>query len=204
VAREVALRMLYAAGDADLADLLHVSDDAIAAGLRALASGAPLVADVKMVAVALDRQRAQQLGVPVLCAIDDPRVQREAAATGLPRAAVAIRRLVRRAPTGIYVVGNAPTALLQLLDLVDLGVARPALVIATPLGFVAATEAKEELVARALPCITVRGTRGGSAVAAAAANALLRMATRGLAGTVDGGRRIEDAAPSASQPPVTW
>ncbi|MBI2321900.1 MAG: precorrin-8X methylmutase, partial [Chloroflexi bacterium] len=180
-ARDVALRMLYAAGDADLVDALRISDDAAAAGLRALAAGAPLVADVKMVAVALDRRRAQQLGVPVLCAIDDPRVQREAQETGRPRAAVAIRRLVRRAPRGIYVVGNAPTALLQLLDLVDTGAARPALVIATPLGFVAATEAKDELAARAVPFITVLGTRGGSAVAAAAANALLRIATRGLA-----------------------
>lgn len=201
VAREVALRMLYAAGDVDLAEMLYISDDAVAAGLRALANGTPLVADVKMVAVALDRRRAQQLSVPLLCAIDDPRVQREAAATGLPRAAVAIRRLVRRAPAGIYVIGNAPTALLQLLGLVDLGVARPALVIAAPLGFVAATEAKDELIARALPCITVRGTRGGSAVAAAAANALLRMATRGLSQTEGRLQGTADAESLVVRPP---
>lgn len=180
-ARGVALRMLYAAGDASLAEMLRISDGAVAAGLRALAAGAPLVADVKMVAVALDRRRAQQLGAPILCAIDEPRVLREAHEAGLPRAAVAMRRLARRAPGGIYVIGNAPTALLQLLDLVDTGAAWPALVVATPLGFVSAAEAKDELAARAIPFVTVLGTRGGSAVAAAAANALLRLATSGLA-----------------------
>ncbi len=170
-------RMVYAAGDPSLAPLVHVHPDAAAAGLAALRTGCAIVCDVKMVTVAVSKEAAAVLGCTILCAIDDPAVVAAARAERLPRAVIAIRSLAPHLEGGIAVVGNAPTALLALLDLVDAGAVRPALIIGTPVGFVAAAESKAELMARGVPYVTIEGTRGGSAVAAAASNALLRLAT---------------------------
>ena len=174
--RQVARRLVYAAGDAGLASRLRFSTDAVGSGIRALRQGAEIIVDVRMVEVALDQSRARKLGCSIVCRIDDPTVVQDARANQLPRAVSAMRALTVEHPDGIFVVGNAPTALLALLDLVDEGIARPALVIGMPVGFVAAAESKSELATRNVPFITIMGTRGGSAVAAAAANALLRLA----------------------------
>lgn len=174
--REVIHRMVYAAGDPTIATLIRVHSDAVTAGLRALRAGHPIVVDVRMVEVALNHALTARLRCPIHCVIDAPAIAEEARARGLPRAAVAMRALVHEANDGVVVIGNAPTALLSLLDLVDAGAVRPALIIGTPVGFVAAAESKIELATRTVPFITIEGTRGGSALAAAAANALLRMA----------------------------
>jgi precorrin-8X/cobalt-precorrin-8 methylmutase len=169
-------RMVYAAGDPALAAQIHVHPDATAAGVAALRAGKPVVTDVRMVAVAVNQSALAALGGTLHCAIDDPAVAAAAQAAGLPRAVLAMRSLAGQLDGGVAVIGNAPTALLALLDLVDAGEVRPALIIGTPVGFVAAAESKQELMARAVPYITVAGTRGGSALAAAAVNALLRLA----------------------------
>lgn len=174
--RFVLTRMAYAAGDLDLARLVRFHPEAVPAGVRALQGGATLVTDVRMALAALDRDRCSRLRCPTSCAIDGPSVAEAARRRGVARAAVAIEVAAAHLEGGIAVIGNAPTALLALLDLVDAGAVRPALIIGTPVGFVAAQESKEELCARSVPYITVLGTRGGSAVAAAAANALLRLA----------------------------
>jgi len=177
--RQVVQRMVYAAGDPTIATLVNIHPEAVAAGLAALRAGQPIVVDVRMVEVALNHALTAHLRCPIHCAIDAPAVAAEARARGVPRAVVAMRALSQEADQGVVVIGNAPTALLSLLDLIDAGELRPALIIGTPVGFVAAAESKIELTARTVPFITIEGTRGGSALAAAAANALLRLAAAG-------------------------
>jgi precorrin-8X/cobalt-precorrin-8 methylmutase len=173
---EIVRRIVYAGGDPDLAPLVRIHPDAVQAGLAALCGGEPVLTDVRMAAVALDRQRLAACGATICCAIDAPSAAEEAQRRGTTRAAAGMAMLADGLAGGIVVVGNAPTALLALLDLVDAGRAQPRLIIGTPVGFVAAAEAKAELAARATPFITVQGTRGGSALAAAALNALARLA----------------------------
>jgi precorrin-8X/cobalt-precorrin-8 methylmutase len=173
---EIVRRIVYAGGDPTLATLVHIHPEAVAAGLAALRGGEPILADVRMVAVALDHRRLEAYGATIRCAIDVPGAAEEARSRGVTRAAAGMVTLADGLGSGIVVVGNAPTALLALLDLVDAGRARPRLIVGTPVGFVAAAEAKVELAARAIPYITVEGTRGGSALAAAALNALVRLA----------------------------
>jgi precorrin-8X/cobalt-precorrin-8 methylmutase len=182
-AREVVKRMVYAAGDLAIAGLVRVHPEAVTAGLAALRARAPIVCDVRMVAAGL---RAYEGRIEV--AVDaQRRVQRgprpEAAVAPLPagqepatRVAHGIATLEPQLDGGIAVIGNAPTALLALLDLIDAGRCAPALIVATPVGFVAAAESKQELMRRNVPYITVEGTRGGSPLAAAALNALLILA----------------------------
>jgi precorrin-8X/cobalt-precorrin-8 methylmutase len=175
--RRVVQRVVYAAGDPALAALMRFSVDAVDKGIRALRNASTIVVDVRMVEVALDRSRAGRLGCSIACRIDETAILADAQAHGLPRAVAAMRALATEHPSALFVIGNAPTALLALLDLVDDGVARPSLVIGMPVGFVAAAESKAELMARSVPFITIEGRRGGSALAAAATNALLRMAS---------------------------
>lgn len=177
--RAIVERIVYSAGDPALAPFVQVHPRAAADGMAALRRGCTVVTDVNMVAVAVNKRTLADLGCPLRCAIDDPAVADNARASGLPRALVAMRTLAPALQGGIAVIGNAPTALLALLDLVDAGEVRPALIIGTPVGFVAAAESKAELAAREVPFVTITGTRGGSAVAAAAMNALLRLTTEG-------------------------
>lgn len=172
---EVVRRMVYAAGDPSLASAIRIHPAAVEAGIAALRAGQPIITDVRMVTVALDRARLDRLATPVRCAIEAPAAAR-ARQHGVTRAAAGMAAVADGLSGGIAVIGNAPTALLALLDLVDAGRAQPAVIIGAPVGFVAAAEAKAELATRATPHITVLGTRGGSAVAAAALNALLRLA----------------------------
>ncbi len=174
--RKIVHRIVYAAGDPTLAPRVRIHPDAVAAGVTALRRGRPIVVDVRMVEAGLNRRMITQLSCPVHCGIDLPEVAAEARQLGLPRAVVAVRRLRAAMDDGIVVIGNAPTALLSLLDLIDAEQVRPALIVGMPVGFVAAAESKAELAARAVPFITIEGTRGGSALAAAATNALLQLA----------------------------
>jgi precorrin-8X/cobalt-precorrin-8 methylmutase len=175
-ARRVAVMMLYATGDPDLAGSIRVHPGAVAAGLAALRGGRPIVTDVRMVAAAVESERLGRLGVTVRCAIDHPGAAARATARGITRAAAAMELLVPELEGALVAIGNAPTALLALLDAVDAGRAHPALIVGTPVGLVAAAESKEELMARTVPYVTVLGTRGGSAIAAAAVNAIVRIA----------------------------
>lgn len=177
--RRVVLRMAYAAGDPALAERVALSPGAARAAIAALARGAPILCDVRMAAAGVSSALSERLGCAVRTAIDHPQVRTAALASGLPRAVHAMDELRGQLPGAVVLIGNAPTALCALLDLVDAGAGRPAAVVAAPPGFVAAAEVKEELLARDLPCIVVRGTRGGSAVGAAAVNALLALAAEG-------------------------
>jgi precorrin-8X/cobalt-precorrin-8 methylmutase len=166
-AREIVKRMVYAAGDLALAGLARVHPDAVEAGLQAIRSKTPMICDVRMVAAGL-----RPYDGPIEVAVD-----RAAQESALTRTAAGMLTLASELDGGIALIGNAPTALLTLLDMVDEGRCQPALIVATPVGFVAASESKQALLERDLPSITVEGTRGGSAIAAAAMNALLILAS---------------------------
>jgi precorrin-8X/cobalt-precorrin-8 methylmutase len=177
----LALRMAYAAGNPELVRRIRISGGAVAGAFSALKAGADVVCDVRMVVAGLQASLLARLGCTVRVAIDDPAVVEVAKTSGLPRAVHAMGHLAQHIPGSIVLIGNAPTALLALLDLLDAGLTPPAVVIATPPGLVAAPEAKAELAARPIPHVTVLGTEGGSPLSAAALNALLRRSERGSA-----------------------
>ena len=162
--RAVTERVVHASADLEYADTLVADEDALRAGREALLGGAPVVCDTRMVAGGITRREAT---VPLL----DPRAARLAASEGITRTAAAMRLAVEETGAGaVWVVGNAPTALFELLERPPRD---PALIVGLPVGFVGATEAKAALAASGLPCVANRGEKGGSAVAAAAVNALL-------------------------------
>lgn len=177
--RRVAVRMIHAAGDPSLAGDLRFSPGAVACGVAALRAGRPVFADVRMLAAGISAPLAGRLGSTVRCLMDVPGVGERAAREGTTRAAAAVRLSAPDLAGAVVAVGNAPTALLALLDLLDAGLPPPALVVGTPVGFVSAAESKRELLRRPVPHVTVLGTRGGSPLAAAAVNALLRLAEAG-------------------------
>ena len=166
LSRAVVARVIHAAADVGYAETLVVDEAACEAGIAALRAGAPVVADVDMVAVA-----SRRAGTVSLLAEG-----RERNEPGLTVSAAAMRVAAGRWPSGaVVVVGNAPTALREVVALAEVGRFAPALVIGLPVGFVGAAEAKEALRASGLPAISNVGERGGSAVAAAALNALWRL-----------------------------
>ena len=173
---QVVRRIIHASGDLALARLTYFQRDAARAGMRALQAGRPIVTDVRMVASGIRKPELQALGVTLHCFIDAPEVARLAQETGRTRSFCAMQKAVAEVGTAVYVIGNAPTALLALCTCVQQGLVTPALVVAMPVGFVSVVESKEQALTLACPVITVRGRKGGSAVAAATVNALLLMA----------------------------
>ncbi|MFH1650830.1 MAG: precorrin-8X methylmutase [Chloroflexota bacterium] len=173
--KAVIKRIVHASGDPQVISLVRFRPGAVSAGIEALQKGRPILTDVRMVAAGINVRAAEACGCPVLCALE------EAEGNNHPpgrttRAAAAMRHLGPKLNGAVIAIGNAPTALLALLDLIDSESVQPALVIGMPVGFVRAAESKELLVQRRIPFITITGTRGGSAMAAAAVNALLRLA----------------------------
>jgi precorrin-8X/cobalt-precorrin-8 methylmutase len=150
----------------------------VIAGVKALRREAPVIVDVSMVAAGLSSDKLQRLGCQVAIAVNEPDVADAARDAGITRSAMGMRLLKDRLAGAVVAIGNAPTALLELLDLIDAGYAPPAAIVGMPVGLVAAAESKAELVdsGRTTPYATVLGTRGGSPLAAAALNALLELA----------------------------
>jgi precorrin-8X/cobalt-precorrin-8 methylmutase len=171
--RSLALRLAHAAGDSTILDDLAWSRGAVAAGRRALAAGAPILVDSAMVAAGLIRERLVA-GNAIRCTLHDPRTTGLAAAFGTTRSAAAVELWRAYLAGAVVAIGNAPTALFRLLEIIAEGAAKPALVLGFPVGFVGAGEAKAALalVGPGIPFVTLHGRRGGSALAAAAVNAL--------------------------------
>jgi len=171
--RPVAARVVHACGMPDAAADLAFSDGAGDAGRTALAAGAAIICDVRMVAAGL--MQARLAGNAVHVAIEAPGAAELAGQSGQTRTAAGLECLADHFAGAIMVIGNAPTALFRLLELVAAGAARPALVLGFPVGFVGAAESKQALAENqlGLPFITLTGRRGGSAMAAAALNALI-------------------------------
>jgi precorrin-8X/cobalt-precorrin-8 methylmutase len=169
----VVVRMIHACGMTDLPQDVQASPDAASAGVNALLTGALLLCDATMVANGITRSRLPRDN-EVICTLSDARTTELAAKLHTTRSAAAVELWRDRLAGSVVVIGNAPTALFHLLGMLEDGAPRPALIIGIPVGFVGAAESKAALVANPLgiPFLTVRGRRGGSAIAAAAVNAL--------------------------------
>ncbi|MEO8531055.1 MAG: precorrin-8X methylmutase [Deltaproteobacteria bacterium] len=171
---DVAVRLIHACGMIDIADRLAWSDGAVSAGRTALAAGKPILCDCEMVAAGIIRRN---LTSPVMVTLNEPDVPLIAGQIGNTRSAAAVELWQDDIDGAIVVIGNAPTALFHLLELLDAGWPKPALILGFPVGFVGAAESKAELAAnpRGVEFITLKGRRGGSAMAAAAVNALAKL-----------------------------
>ena len=172
---KVVQRVIHATGDFSLASSMVFQHDAIASGLQALRAGGDVVTDVKMVASGVSGALLGKFGGRVLCRIGDDEVARRAGEQGTTRSEAAMREAVGDC-VAVLAIGNAPTALVAALRLIESGELRPGLVVGVPVGFVNAAESKELLMASRVPAITIAGRRGGSPIAAAMVNALLRLA----------------------------
>lgn len=174
----VVRRIIHTTADFDFAATTCFAPEAIEAGITALRRGAKVLCDTHMVLAGVNKARLAAFGSEIVCHVADPAITTAARAQGVTRSLLAMRKGVAEG-CGIYLVGNAPTALFELLELARTGQARPALVIGVPVGFVGAAESKEALLASGLPFITCRGRKGGSAIAAAILNALMILAGEG-------------------------
>ncbi|WP_241911886.1 precorrin-8X methylmutase [Telmatospirillum siberiense] len=168
---ELAVRVVHACGMPDVAATLSFRPGAAEAGCRALAEGKPILVDAQMVAHGIIRRRLPALN-PVICLLDDPRAFDLAEKCGTTRSAAAVRLWADRLDGAVVAIGNAPTALFELLAMIAEGAPPPALILGFPVGFVGAAESKDALIASGLPFVALPGRRGGSAMAAAAVNAL--------------------------------
>jgi precorrin-8X/cobalt-precorrin-8 methylmutase len=172
---DVAVRMIHACGQVDMARHIVFSSGLVAAARGALAGGAPIFCDAEMVAHGVTRAWLPANN-DVICTLNDPRTAALAAKNGTTRSAAALDLWSDRLGGAVVAVGNAPTALFRLLEMLDAGAPQPAAILGIPVGFVGAAESKYALAAgpRGVPFLIVRGRMGGSAMTAAAVNALAR------------------------------
>jgi precorrin-8X/cobalt-precorrin-8 methylmutase len=172
---EVAVRVIHACGQVEAAAHIVFGGDVITAARQALAAGAPIFCDAEMVAHGITRTRLPAHN-DVVCTLNDPRTPGITEQRGTTRSAAALDLWIDRLAGAVVAIGNAPTALFRLLEMLDAGAPKPAAILGIPVGFVGAAESKAALAAdpRGVPFIVVRGRMGGSAMCAAAVNALAR------------------------------
>jgi precorrin-8X/cobalt-precorrin-8 methylmutase len=176
----VVRRVIHTSADFEYAGSLLIFPGAVAKGIDAILRGRGLVTDTKMALAGINKSRLESFGIRASCFVADPEVARESGEMGITRSILAMRKGAADPGNGIFVIGNAPTALFELIRLMERENLRPDLVVALPVGFVGAAESKERLIREAerlrVPFIVNRGRKGGSNVAAAVVNALLIMA----------------------------
>jgi len=176
---EVVRRLIHTSADFEMLSLTRFSPDSVHAGICALRSGAVIVTDTRMCQAGIPPRRLEAMGCRTACWIDDPELAAKARDLGVTRARLAMDEAVKLPGPLVFAIGNAPTALLRLLELIDEGKAKPELVVGMPVGFVNAAESKDMLMARTdTPYISIKGRKGGSPLAAACVNALAEMALR--------------------------
>ncbi len=168
-------RIIHATADFDFAgqNAIIFHKNAIASALNAIANKCAIVGDSDIVLAALNKKHLNDFGVRCVCNISDASVAEEAKKLNRTRAEVAMRRTAADIQSGIVAIGNAPTALYEVMRMINEGVVKPALIIGIPVGFVSAVESKEDLLNVNVPYITNKGRKGGSTVAASIINALL-------------------------------
>jgi precorrin-8X/cobalt-precorrin-8 methylmutase len=171
--QKIVIRMIHACGMIDLVDDIVISPEFATTASTALQAGKPIFVDAEMVRhgiIARDLASKNE----IICTLNDPRAREVGLAKQFTRSAAAVELWQSKLEGALVVIGNAPTALFHLLDLIDQGAAKPAAIIACPVGFVGAAESKAEIItnSRRLPFITVKGRRGGSAIASSVVNAL--------------------------------
>lgn len=172
----VVKRAIHATADFDFADHLHFSPQAVEAAVQALQRGASIITDTKMVAAGINRPTLTSLGGQVHCFIDDPEVAAVAKQLRVTRSAICMERAASLTGHLIFAIGNAPTALWRLHELVSEQRLQPTLVIGVPVGFVNVVESKQLILGSSVPHIVAEGRKGGSTVAAAICNALIYLA----------------------------
>lgn len=172
-------RVIHTTADFDYAETLYFHKDAIKQGLEAIKNGAHLVTDTTMALSGINKRVLAGFGGDVHCYIAEKEIAEEAKKRGVTRSQIAIDTAVKEKKIEIYVIGNAPTALIRTYELIQNGAITPALVIGVPVGFVNVVEAKDLFFHSEIPCIIARGRKGGSNVAAAIVNALLYLASEG-------------------------
>jgi precorrin-8X/cobalt-precorrin-8 methylmutase len=172
---DIAVRMIHACGQVGAAEMIEFTPGLVAVARDALKRGAPILCDAEMVAHGITRARLPAKN-EVACTLRDPRVPELAAKLGTTRSAAALELWGDRLEGSVVAIGNAPTALFRLLEMLDAGAAKPAAIIGIPVGFVGAAESKEALARNSygVPYLIVRGRMGGSAMTAAAVNALAK------------------------------
>ena len=171
-------RVIHTTADFDYADNLVFSPHAVSRGIEALKNGCDVVTDTQMGRSGVNKSVMEKLGGQVHCYMSDPDVAAEAKARGVTRAVVSMEKAVRSEKPTIFAIGNAPTALIRLRELIQEGKGNPVLVIGVPVGFVNVVESKEQLIATDIPHIVARGRKGGSNVAAAIVNAMIYQISR--------------------------
>jgi len=172
---DVVVRMIHACGQVDAAQHIAFGGGLVVVARSAIAAGAPIFCDAEMVAHGITRARLPA-GNEVICALNDPRTAALAEKNGTTRSAAALELWLDRLAGAVVAIGNAPTALFRLLEMIDAGAPKPAAILGIPVGFVGAAESKEALAEnpRGVAYLVVRGRIGGSAMTAAAINALAR------------------------------
>ena len=178
---QVVRRSIHTSADFEYAGSMVFSDGVVEKAVAAIKSGCGIVTDTNMALSGISKERLAPFGCRAICHVADPDVAESARRTGVTRSIAAMRKAVVSPDNRIFVIGNAPTALFELLRLVREGAAQPALIIGLPVGFVGAEESKNALAATdgSIPFITNMGRKGGSNVAAAVVNALAIIAMRG-------------------------
>ena len=173
-ATKVYSRLIHASGDVGYAPIIRVHPEAIAVAMDALRKGAHIYTDVEMVRTGINKKKLASFGGEVHCLVADPDVAVRAKQEGITRSMIAMRQFGKDLNGSIVAIGNAPTALFEVLRMVREEGIRPACIVGIPVGFVGAAESKAELAANGIgPYITVEGTKGGSPIAAAAVNAMM-------------------------------
>jgi precorrin-8X/cobalt-precorrin-8 methylmutase len=170
-------RMIHTTADFEFKDMVRFHPAAIAAGIKAIRGGKMIITDTNMARVGIRTKELAQFGVTVKCYMNDPQIHEKAKSNGTTRAKAAVDMAADDMRDGIYVVGNAPTALLRLIELINEGKVQPALIIGLPVGFVNAAESKAALLEMDYPNISNIGRKGGSNLAASVVNALIILAS---------------------------
>lgn len=169
-------RMIHTSADFDYIHTVRFHPEAIQAGIRAIKQGQNIITDTEMLRAGIRKADLERFGVRVMCFLNEPGVIEESRKAGTTRAAAAVNHAISFMEDTIYAIGNAPTALFRLLEVLEQDVARPALVIGVPVGFVNAAESKAALVKVSTPFISSVGRKGGTTVAASVVNALIKLA----------------------------
>ena len=169
-------RAIHTSADFEYLETVRFHPEAVASGIRAMRNGCSIVTDTNMAKVGMRERDLNRFGVSVTCYMGDPSVGETALKNGTTRAKAAVDRAAAEVDGGIYVVGNAPTALLHLIDLIKQDKSHPALIVGFPVGFVNAAESKAALMDQPIPYITNVGRKGGSNIAAAVVNAIVILA----------------------------
>ena len=174
---KIVRRTIHASADFELLSLVQFHPNAVSAGIDALRGGCYIITDTKMALAGINKEMAKRLGVKLRCFISKREVKRIAEKKKITRSFAAVDFSIPYSRESIYVIGNAPTALIRLLQLIEEGVCRPYMIVGMPVGFVNVIESKELLMEqKGIPYITVKGRKGGSTLAVAVVNQLLDMA----------------------------